>query len=322
MKVTRSMLHSDLKPFYWRFRHVGVMVRFRWLALLINFLLKHFAAGKNIDGLDCEERFVPSADGGSEIRVRIFKPREQKGPLPILVYLHGGGYVLGNPEMSAAVIHRFIESRPCIVVAPDYRKAYTAPFPAGFNDCYDTLVWAANHAHSFGGRADAVIVAGHSAGGGLTAAVTMKARDCGDVEVAFQMPIYPMIDDLQPSDLDRQIDVCVWNTKTNGLAWSAYLAHLHSRGDVIPAYAAPARCIDFSGLPPTITFVGSLEPFYWETKSYVAALRAAGVEVAFEEFENCFHGFDTIAAGTNISNAALDYTFTQFADFYDRYTVS
>ena len=75
-------------------------------------------------------------------------------------------------------------------------------------------------------------------------------------------------------------------------------------------------------LPPTITFVGSLEPFYWETKSYVAALRAAGVEVAFEEFENCFHGFDTIAAGTNISNAALDYTFTQFADFYDRYTVS
>ena len=316
------MLHSDLQPFYWRFRHVGVMVRFRWLALLINFLLKHFAAGKNIDGLDCEERFVPSADGGSEIRLRIFKPREQKGPLPILVYLHGGGYVLGNPEMSAAVIHRFIESRPCIVVAPDYRKAYTAPFPAGFNDCYDTLVWAANHAHSLGGRADTVIVAGHSAGGGLTAAVTMKARDFGDVEVAFQMPIYPMIDDLQPSDLDRQIDVCVWDTKTNRLAWSAYLAHLHTRGDVIPAYAAPARCIDFSGLPPTITFVGSLEPFYWETKSYVAALRAAGIEVAFEEFENCFHGFDTIAAGTNISNAALDYTFTQFADFYDRYTVS
>lgn len=122
--------------------------------------------------------------------------------------------------------------------------------------------------------------------------------------------------------IDRQIEVCVWDTKTNRLAWSAYLANLHSRGDVIPAYAAPARCIDFSGLPPTITFVGSLEPFYWETKSYVAALREAGVEVAFEEFENCFHGFDTIAVGANISNAALDYTFARFADFYDRYTVS
>ena len=135
------MLHSDLQPFYWRFRHVGVMVRFRWLARLINSLLKHFAAGKNIDGLDCEERFVPSADGGSAIRVRIYKPREQKGSLPILVYLHGGGYVLGNPEMSAALIHRFIESRPCIVVAPDYRKAYTAPFPAFLKSEFDGMQW-------------------------------------------------------------------------------------------------------------------------------------------------------------------------------------
>ena len=172
------------------------------------------------------------------------------------------------------------------MVAPDYRKAYTAPFPAGFNDCYDTLVWAANHADSFGGRADAVIVAGHSAGGGDRSgneSTRLRRR-----QVAFQMPIYPMIDDLQP-DLDRQIDVCVWDTKTNRLAWSAYLANLHSRGDVIPAYAAPARCIDFSGLPPTITIVGSLEPFYEETKSYVAALRA-GVEVAFRSLKTASMG--------------------------------
>ncbi|GIS21085.1 MAG: hypothetical protein CM15mP120_30010 [Pseudomonadota bacterium] len=87
-------------------------------------------------------RLFPSSDGTLANPCSVYKPLQQDRPLPLLIYFHGGGYVLGAPEMSADVLERFINTRPCVVVAPDYRKAYTEPFPAGFNDCYETLLWA------------------------------------------------------------------------------------------------------------------------------------------------------------------------------------
>mgnify|MGYP000573631132 CR=1 FL=1 len=107
----------------------------------------------------------------------------------------GGGYVHGVPEQFGAIIKDFIETEPCIIVAPDYRKAVESPYPAAFNDCYDTLLWMRDNAASIGGRTDGFIVSGHSAGGGLSAAVSLKATDTGDAKLAFQMPVYPMIDD-------------------------------------------------------------------------------------------------------------------------------
>ena len=231
----------------------------------------------------------------------------------MLLYFHGGGYILGNPEMSAELIERFINTRPCIVVAPDYRKAYTEPYPAGFNDCYETMLWANDNAVQLGARADAVMVAGHSAGGGLAAAVTLKARDTGDVNIAFQMPIYPMIDDEQPQDAERNIDVPVWNTLTNRIGWQAYLAALEQSGSAIPTYAAAARNSDYAEFPPTITFVGTLEPFYRETQAYVRSLRDAGIEVRYAEFEDCFHAVDVIAQGTEIGAVEPIFTYDSYA---------
>ena len=319
MKVTRDMLHADLQPYHSRISRFELLFKYKWLTKFVNMLLKRVSAGRDRQGLHCDEVYIPSGDGRWQIRARVYKPEQQEGPLPLLLYIHGGGYLLGNPEMSIDVIERFIKTRPCVVVAPDYRKAYTKPYPAGFNDCYETLLWATNNAAQLAVDPGRVIVAGHSAGGGLTASVTLKARDTGDVKIAFQMPIYPMIDDRQPTDSSRDIDVPVWNTQTNRIGWNAYLASLRQDSSEIPAYAAAARNDDYEAFPPTITFVGTLEPFYWETQVYVQALQNAGVEVRFEEFENCFHAFDTIAADADISKAALAFTFDSYAEFCDRF---
>ena len=319
MKVTRSMVHADLQPFFNRVSRFETVIKQRLLTTLANKLLKGLLAGKDRPGLRCDEVHIPSSDGRWQIRARVYKPLQQEDTLPLLLYFHGGGYILGNPEMSAELIERFINTRPCIVVAPDYRKAYTEPYPAGFNDCYETTLWANDNAVQLGARADAVMVAGHSAGGGLAAAVTLKARDTGDVNIAFQMPIYPMIDDEQPQDAERNIDVPVWNTLTNRIGWQAYLAALEQSGSAIPTYAAAARNSDYAELPPTITFVGTLEPFYRETQAYVRSLRDAGIEVRYAEFEDCFHAFDVIAQGTEIGAVALNFTFDSYAEFYDRF---
>ena len=183
--------------------------------------------GRDIEGLDCATDYLKSSLDGAEIRVRIYRPLEAvEGPLPCMLYIHGGGYLIGSPEGADEVIKRFIDRRPCIVVAPDYRKAYDRPYPAGFQDCYDTLLWARDQAKRLGCRSDTFMVGGHSAGGGLTAAVSLKARDTGDVSIAFQMPFYPMIDDTQPEDSGRDIAPPVWNTSLNRKGWAGYHADI------------------------------------------------------------------------------------------------
>lgn len=321
MKVSKDMVHKDLRSVYGKANFIARILRSKLFTRCLNILTDILLKGKDIEGLVCDEIFIPSSDGKHQIRVRTYRPNNHSGPLPLLLYIHGGGYITGSPELSAHIIKRFIKTRPSIVIAPAYRTAYNEPFPAGFNDCYETLLWARDNANSLGAQPDKFMIAGHSAGGGLTAAVTLKARDTGDVDLAFQMPIYPMIDDQQPEDPARHFEAPVWDTKANRNGWNAYLADLHKTGAQIPAYAAPARNFDYSGFPPTITLVGTLEPFYQETLSYVSGLRAANVAVAFKEYADCFHGFDTTFNEPPISQEALDFTYQSFANYYDKYVI-
>lgn len=318
MQVTKQMVHPDLQSRFGALKFMASLMKRRWFLGLTNKLSSKFVAGRDIKGLDCEQRFVESSDGSWRIRVRIYRPQGHDGELPALLYIHGGGYITGLPESVGAPISQFIETRPCVIIAPDYRKAFTEPFPAGFNDCYETLLWAQANAAELNIRADKFMVAGHSAGGGLTAAVTLKARDTQDVNIAFQMPIYPMIDDQQPDDAARAISSPVWDTELNRIGWAAYLAGLRERGEPVPAYAAPARNTDYTGFPPTISFVGTLEPFYQEDVAYAQALRDAGVDVAFKEYPDCFHAFDFLGEA-GVSQDALNFTYDSFAAFYDRY---
>ena len=149
MKVTKEMLNEDLRDKYLSMKILAFMRSQVWVIKLLNKLSTKLK-GMNIDELYCEERYISSRNGDPDIRIRIFKPLEKTGALPGLLYIHGGGYVIGNPESYFDVYKNIINAKPCIIVAPDYRKALDAPFPAAFNDCYDTLLWLKENAEAVG----------------------------------------------------------------------------------------------------------------------------------------------------------------------------
>lgn len=274
--------------------------------------------GADVPGLECEQRFVDSLDAGVRVRVRTYRsPGRPRGAgLPGVLFLHGGGYAFGSPEQFASVYRMLLATRDCVVVAPDYRKSLEAPYPAAVHDCYGSLLWLRQNAAELGVREDQLLVMGMSAGGGLTAAVSLMARDRADVRIAHQMPLYPMIDHRMITASSRDNDAPVWGSRHNRIAWDLYLGNL-SRGDV-PKYASPALETECAGLPPTTTFVGELDPFLDETVAYVEALRAAGVPAELRRYPGCYHGFDMIRPGAKVSRDANQFLCDRFADAVDR----
>lgn len=321
MKVTRQMLHEDIRslPMYLATTVLKYFYRGKWRMKFASDVLGRMLLEKAPDSITIEERYLPTSDGQAKFRVKIYRPASVSGNLPPMLYTHGGGYVGGTPDAFDGQLAKFIERRPCIIVAPAYRNALIEPYPAAFDDCYDTLLWMRDNAGELGIDASKFMIAGHSAGGGLTAAVTLKARDTKDVEIAFQMPFYPMIDDLQPSDQERHIDVSGWDSKANAFGWNNYLKDLHQNNEEIPTYAAPARNTDYRDLPPTITFVGTYDPFYQETTQYVDGLKAAGIDVAFKLYEGCPHGHEQLYPSTPIGKDGIAFAYDNYADFYDKY---
>lgn len=282
--------------------------------------LTRLAVGRDLKGLACEELGIPRQAENSNIRVRIYRPNKTPTkPLPALLYLHGGGYVLGVPEIAHRQIKAFIDTRDCVVIAPDYRKSGEAPYPAALNDAYDTLIWIKNNAEKLGVATDQIMVGGHSAGGGLTAATCLYARDKQEVNIAFQMPIYPMIDDRMsnPSAVNNRAPL--WDSKSNEIAWGLYLRSLNEKGEEIPPYAAPARNTNYENLPPMATFVGDLEPFKDETIEHVENLKKAGVETHFELYEGCYHGFESVVPKAKVSRDAIGFLLNAFAYAVDNY---
>ena len=184
-----------------------------------------------------------------------------------MLWVHGGGFATGMKEMvfmSRAV--DLVERFGAVVVAPGYRLSWQAPYPAALHDCYATLLWMRDHAARLGVNPAQLMVGGESAGGGIAASLAMLARDRGQVRVAYQMPLYPMIDNLDTwSSVDNHAKI--WNTRRNHQAWHLYLREDAHSASVSP-YAAPARQTDHAGLPPAYTFVGTAEPFYAETLAY------------------------------------------------------
>jgi len=266
--------------------------------------------GKCRRPLKYEQVFIPRGDK-SLLRLCVYSPLERREHVPGLLWLHGGGYGLGTPEQSEAMIERFIRISGCVVVSPDYRLSIDAPYPAALEDSYAALLWLKNHGSEYGMRDDQLMVGGESSGGGLAAAVTLYARDTLEAAIAFQMPLYPMLDDRMNTPSATNNDAPVWNSKSNDIAWRLYLGDLFGKSDV-PAYAAPARCSDFTGLPPACSFVGSIEPFCDETVRYMENLRVAGIPAQYKVFDGCFHGFDIVAAKSKVAIEAMDLLETSF----------
>lgn len=248
---------------------------------------------------------------GSKLRVCVYYPIEKRENVPGILWIHGGGYAFGTPEQDEVYIKRFIDKSGCVVVSPDYRLSTENPYPAALIDCYRALVWLKKNGSKYGMRQDQIMIGGTSAGGGLTIAVSLYAKDRKKVSLAYQMPIYPMIDDRMETASSINNESAVWNTKSNKIAWKLYLGELFGRKE-IPSYAAPARATDLTGLPPTCSFVGSLDPFRDETIEMMKKLKASGVEVNYKVFKGCFHGFDIICPGASISKEATKFLMDNF----------
>jgi acetyl esterase/lipase len=245
------------------------------------------------------------------MRVIILSPEHKVKDVPAILWLHGGGYVLGYPENELALMEKFMEVADCVMVSPDYKLGLEAPYPAALEDAYTTLLWLKANAAKLGARDDQIFVIGGSAGGGLTAAVTIYARDQGEVNIAYQMPLFPMLDDRGITESAKDNDAPMWDSNSNTIAWKLYLGQLYGEEDV-PAYAAPARLIDFSNLPPAYSYVGTIEPFYDETRIYFEKMKAAGIGCHLDTYEGGFHGFDEIGVKKPLGKEARGKLFEAF----------
>lgn len=308
MRVTKGMIDREL-------RFSGSLIkivnnnftekRLRLFNILMKKVMRY-----NSNSLQYKEVWIPRKDG-SRMRICLYKPLEPKANVPGILWLHGGGYAIGVPEQAQVRAEKFIEVSNSIVIAPDYRLSVEAPYPAALEDSYEALLWMKNHAKELGIRDDQLMVGGESAGGGLAAALTLYARDKGEVAIAFQMPLYPMLDDRMNSESAKDNDAPLWNSKSNYYCWKLYLGDLFGSADV-PCYAAPARAKNYCKLPPAATFVGELEPFRDETIQFVESLRKAGVTVDFEIYKGCYHAFDMICPKAEISKEAISFLLNSF----------
>ncbi|MDP4095347.1 alpha/beta hydrolase [Paenibacillus sp. P96] len=269
--------------------------------------MQEFVAGMTAslpvnDAVLTSERYIPGAAGDPDVRIKMYEPRVKNGPLPGVLYIHGGGYILGSADMMDPALQQMVSELECVIVSVDYRLAPEHPFPAPLEDCYAALQWFSENAEELGSDSSRIAVVGPSAGGGLTAAVSLLARDRNGPSILFQMPLYPMLDDRHMTKSSNEItDDRVWSRAKNQLGWEMYLG---DEGEV-SQYAAPARATDLSGLPPMYTCVGDLDPFRDETIDYVLRLTQAGVPTEFHLYPGCFHGFEEYFPSAEISQRVI-----------------
>ena len=232
----------------------------------------------------------------------LMRPEKQGAPVPGILWLHGGGYVSGMASMAYFTAgRRLAKHYGAVLLAPNYRLAVRSPYPAALEDCYAALEYLYAHAEELGVDRKRIIIGGESAGGGLAAAVCIRAREKGEIPVSFQIPLYPMLD-CRDTESSRHSHSHGWGTRRNHWGWRLYLREKYGTDDVPPC-ASPSRETDYAGLPPCYTYVEDGEPFYTETLEYVKNLRDAGVEARADVFRGNIHGFDTLVWTKNAKEA-------------------
>ena len=245
---------------------------------------------------------VPGPDGAPDVALRIHRPVDAVGALACIVWMHGGGLVLGNEEQDDPRFDRWCERHHMMAVSIGYRLAPETPFPGPLEDCYVGLRYVVDHAAELGVEQGRLGIGGASAGGGLAAALALLARDRGGPTLSSQLLIYPMIDDRQITE-SSSWDVPIWPPSSNAFGWTSYLGDAKGTEEVGP-YAAAARATDLNGLPPTIIVVGALDGFVDENIDYARRLNHAGVPVEFHLYPGAPHGFDALLPRSAVARSA------------------
>jgi acetyl esterase/lipase len=257
--------------------------------------------------IDWEDRVIPGPAGAPDLEITIFRPRGTTGQaLPAFYNIHGGGMIVGHRSWETARVVDIVAEHSVIGVNVEYRLAPEDPYPAGVEDCYAGFVWLHAHAAELGVDPDRIIVGGGSAGGGLSAAVALMARDRGGPVMAGQLLLCPMIDNTNTTVASLQYDgIGTWQRELNLLAWSCVLGDELAFSAEAPAYAAPTRATDLSGLPPAFIEVGEAETFRDEDTEYALRIWATGGQAELHVWGGGAHGFDMYMPDAEISRAAL-----------------
>ena len=250
-------------------------------------------------GVTSSDHYAPGPRGAPDVMVRIYRPEAGSAGLPALLWIHGGGYVLGSVDGNNFKAGSLALALNCLVASVEYRLAPENPFPAPLEDCYAALQWLTRI------NGSRIAVGGASAGGGLAAALALAARDRAEVNIRYQLLIYPMIDDRSTQQASADLpDAPVWTRANNLIGWRAYLGR-EPGGDDISPYAAAGRAEDLSGLPPAFIGVGTHDLFRNENITYARRLMDCGVPTELHVYADGFHAFDGAAPD---SDAARRFT--------------
>jgi acetyl esterase/lipase len=248
-----------------------------------------------------DHRIIPGPAGSPELKVIVLDPNPGATGRPALLHIHGGGYILGSAEGFVPQVQRYAMEADCVVVTVEYRLAPETPFPGSLEDNFAALQWLVDNSASLGIDPARIGVAGESAGGGHAAALTIAARDRGGPAIAFQLLVYPMLDDRTGSSRPASpyTGEYIWNAQHNRFGWTSLLG-VPAGGDV-PEGAVPARVEDLSGLPPAFIASGALDIFVEEDIAYAGRLIAAGVPVELYIEPGGFHGFNAMVPDAEVS---------------------
>ncbi|MGB8019685.1 MAG: alpha/beta hydrolase [Candidatus Nanopelagicales bacterium] len=261
-------------------------------------------AAKVPAGLDVEDIHADGPAG--KLRVRLYRPATLSRPAPVLLWFHGGGYVMGVPEQDDRTCQAMADRLAMTVASVDYRLAPEHPFPAALDDAHAALHWLLDHSTQRHVDTARIAVGGASAGGGLAAAFAQRVHDEGEVVLAFQLLVYPMLDDRTVSrNTPAPRDLRVWTPESNRFGWSSYLATTPG-GRQVPPYSVPARREHLAGLPPAWIGVGSEDLFHDEDSDYARRLTADGVPTRLEVIPGACHGFDALFPRKDVSRRFLD----------------
>ncbi|KPF84091.1 alpha/beta hydrolase [Novosphingobium sp. AAP93] len=228
---------------------------------------------------------VPSGEGERMIRCVVVKPLGRQDHAPAILHFHGGGHVIGQPEMSRRQLMTWAAELGCLVLSVDYRLAPETPFPGPMDDAYAALGWLHQNAAKLGIDPRRIAVSGESAGGAMAASLCLMARDRGEYSIAFQHLEMPRLDDRLPDPPNPATGEFIWRAENSEYCRTAYL-----RGDPSP-YGSAARATDLANLPPAYIMVGALDLFVDECLAYAGRLIRADVAVELIVYPGCFHGF-------------------------------
>ncbi|GGL14265.1 alpha/beta hydrolase [Streptomyces flaveus] len=252
-------------------------------------------------GVTVQELVVPGPKDAPSVSLRVFQPTGLKAAAPALLWIHGGGTIMGAPELDDRTNIAFARELGITVAAVRYRLAPDHPAPAAVEDAYAALRGLAERAGDLHIDIDRIAIGGASAGGGIAAALALLAHDRAEIRPVFQLLLYPMLDDRTTTrtDLDT-LKVRLWTPKSNRYAWSSYLGDAVAGPEVSP-YAAAARREDLTGLPPAWIGVGTLDLFHDEDVEYARRLSDSGVPCDLDVVPGAFHAFDLVFPKAEVS---------------------